>query len=65
MNTFYKNLSLWLVIGLVMILLFQFLNRPGEDSSEATYSDFLDKVEKGEVSRVTVQGERIHGQYVN
>ena len=48
-----------------MILLFQFLNRPGEDSSEATYSDFLDKVEKGEVSRVTVQGERIHGQYVN
>jgi cell division protease FtsH len=65
LNTFYKNLSLWLVIGLVMILLFQFLNRPGEDSSEATYSDFLDKVEKGEVSRVTVQGERIHGQYVN
>lgn len=65
MNTFYKNLSLWLIIGLVMILLFQFLNRPGEDSSEATYSDFLDKVEKGEVSRVTVQGERIHGQYVN
>ncbi len=65
MNTFYKNLSLWLVIGLIMILLFQFFNRPGEDSSEATYSDFLDKVEKGEVSRVTVQGERIHGQYVN
>ncbi|MEW5948986.1 MAG: ATP-dependent zinc metalloprotease FtsH [Thermodesulfobacteriota bacterium] len=65
MNTFYKNLSLWLVIGLVMILLFQFFNRPGEDSAEATYSDFLDKVEKGEVSRVTVQGERIHGQYVN
>ncbi|MDD5452014.1 MAG: ATP-dependent zinc metalloprotease FtsH [Desulfovibrionales bacterium] len=65
MNTFYKNLSLWLVIGLVMILLFQFFNRPGEESGEVTYSDFLDKVEKGEVSRVTVQGERIHGQYVN
>ncbi|HED00258.1 MAG TPA: ATP-dependent metallopeptidase FtsH/Yme1/Tma family protein [Proteobacteria bacterium] len=65
MNTFYKNLSLWLVIGLIMILLFQFFNRPGEESGEATYSDFLDKVEKGEVSRVTVQGERIHGQYVN
>jgi cell division protease FtsH len=65
LNTFYKNLSLWLVIGLTMILLFQFFNRPGEDSSEVTYSDFLDKVEKGEVSRVTVQGERIHGQYVN
>lgn len=65
MNTFYKNLSLWLVIGLAMILLFQFFNRPGEDSTEVTYSDFLDKVEKGEVSRVTVQGERIQGQYVN
>jgi len=65
LNTFYKNLSLWLVIGLIMILLFQFFNRPGEESGEATYSDFLDKVEKGEVSRVTVQGERIHGQYVN
>jgi cell division protease FtsH len=65
LNTFYKNLSLWLIIGLIMILLFQFLNRPGEESGEVTYSDFLDKVEKGEVSRVTVQGERIHGQYVN
>lgn len=65
MNTFYKNLSLWLVIGLVMILLFQFFNRPGEDKTEITYSDFLDNVERGGVSRVTVQGERVHGYYVN
>lgn len=64
MNTFYKNLSLWLVIGLVTILLFQFLNRPGEDKRLITYSDFLNRVEAGEVSTVTVQGEHILGRYV-
>ncbi|MFH1148660.1 MAG: ATP-dependent zinc metalloprotease FtsH [Pseudomonadota bacterium] len=63
MNVVYKNLSLWLIIGLIMILLFQFFNHTDQDRTEITYSDFLDKLEKGEVAQVTIQGDRVFGKY--
>ena len=62
MNTFYKNLSMWLVIGLTMILLFNVFNKtPGQQSSQLTYSEFWSSVETGIISRVTIQGEKILG----
>lgn len=65
MNTFYKNLSLWLVIGLVMVFLFNLFNRPQETLKEVTYSDFLEHVAKGEVTRVVIEQERLDGVFLN
>jgi len=51
MNPRSKNLALWFVVGLFMILLFNLFNttaRPMED--EIIFSDFMMKTEKGEVS---------------
>jgi cell division protease FtsH len=62
LNTFYKNLSLWLVIGLTMILLFNLFNKPQPQTVEMSYSDFLTSVESGAVSRVTIQGNEIAGE---
>ena len=59
MNTFYKNLSMWLVIGLTMILLFNIFNKPQGQSSQMTYSEFWSSVETGVINRVTIQGEKI------
>ena len=61
MNTFYKNLSMWLVIGLTMILLFQLFNKPQTQSSSITYSEFWSSVESGAISKVSIQGEEISG----
>ncbi|MDD3618019.1 MAG: ATP-dependent zinc metalloprotease FtsH [Desulfobulbaceae bacterium] len=61
MNTFYKNLSMWLIIGLTMILLFNVFNKPQGQSSQMTYSEFWSSVESGIISRVTIQGEKILG----
>ena len=61
MNTFYKNLSMWLVIGLTMILLFNVFNKPQGQSSQMTYSEFWSSVESGVINRVTIQGEKIVG----
>ncbi len=61
MNTFYKNLSMWLVIGLTMILLFNVFNKPQGQTSQLTYSEFWSSVEAGVINRVTIQGERIIG----
>ena len=44
MNTFYKNLSMWLVIGLTMVLLFNLFNKPQQHYAELTYTDFLSNI---------------------
>ncbi len=65
MNAFYKNLSLWLVIGLVAVFLFNLFNKPQNQIQEIPYSDFLQFVEKGEVAKVVFDGEKIRGSFVN
>ncbi|BCO08164.1 ATP-dependent zinc metalloprotease FtsH [Desulfolithobacter dissulfuricans] len=61
MNTFYKNLSMWLVIGLTMILLFNLFNKPQGQQTAMTYSEFWSSVENGAINKVTIQGEKIYG----
>ena len=58
---FYKNLSMWLVIGLTMILLFNLFNKPQSQVTEMSYTDFLASVESGMVNKVVVQGNVITG----
>ena len=61
MNTFYKNLSMWLVIGLTMVLLFNLFNKPQSMTEEWTYSDFLTNIENGAITSVVIQGDVISG----
>jgi cell division protease FtsH len=61
LNPFYKNLALWLVISLIMILLFQVFRQPERGSAPLGYSDFLSMVESGGVMQVTIQGDNITG----
>jgi len=61
LNTFYKNLSMWLVIGLTMILLFQLFNKPQLQSNSITYSEFWSNVEKGAINKVSLMGGEISG----
>ncbi|WP_419176580.1 ATP-dependent zinc metalloprotease FtsH [Desulfosediminicola sp.] len=61
MNTFYKNLSMWLVIGLTMILLFNLFNSPQTTSPSITYSEFINSVDKKAITRVVINGDVISG----
>jgi cell division protease FtsH len=61
LNPFYKNLALWLVISLMMVMLFQIFKQPDRSSASVGYSDFLSMVESGSVSNVTIQGDNITG----
>jgi len=62
-NQFYKNLALWLVISLVMILLFNMMTQKGQEQKPITYTAFLAAVEEGRVREVTVQGSNVEGKY--
>ena len=65
MNQFYKNLALWLVIGIVLIALFNIFNKPIVVQSEVIFSDFMDQVEQGQVNEVMIRGDNITGKYID
>jgi cell division protease FtsH len=65
LSPFYKNLALWLVISLMMILLFNLFNQPRTSQEKVIFSDFLTALERGEVKEVTIQGHNISGRYTN
>ncbi len=62
MNPFYKNLALWMVIGLIVILLFNLFSAQQTTRGEIVFSDFLKKVESGEVREVTIRGNAVSGR---
>jgi cell division protease FtsH len=63
LNTFYKNLSMWLVIGLTMILLFNIFNKQQSSSNTLTYSQFMASVESKSISRANINGDAITGTF--
>ncbi|MDP6476855.1 MAG: ATP-dependent zinc metalloprotease FtsH [Nitrospinaceae bacterium] len=65
MNQFYKNLALWLVIGMILIALFNIFNQPQNTKFEIIFSEFMNQVETGQVTEVTIQGDNISGKYAD
>ena len=63
MKPFYKNLALWLVICLIMIMVFNVFNNPGVAKHEISFSEFIELVDSGQISEVTIQGQNISGTY--
>ena len=56
MKTIYKNILTWAVLIGLFLCLYQFLQRTGAPSTEIDFSEFLARVDKGEVQEVTVKG---------
>lgn len=65
MSPFFKNLALWLVIGLITVLVFNIFSQNQPQEKEMIFSDFMAKVTKGEVAEVIVQGSDIKGKLTN
>jgi cell division protease FtsH len=65
LNNFSKNILLWITISLVMVVLFNIFNQPQATQQKLTYTEFLQSVQKGDVSSVNIQGEKIIGVLQN
>ncbi len=61
----YKNLALWLVIALMMVLVFNLFNTNAQINEKITYSEFLDSVADSEVKKVTIKENKITGEYAD
>jgi len=63
LNQFYKNLALWLVISLMMIMLFNMFQKPRQVEDKLSFSEFMSLVDEGKVNSVILQGNDITGKY--
>ncbi|MBI4537211.1 MAG: ATP-dependent metallopeptidase FtsH/Yme1/Tma family protein [candidate division NC10 bacterium] len=61
-NPHLKNLALWLVIGLIVVLVFNIFNQSQPMQRELIFSEFMSKVERNEVTEVTLKGNEIYGR---
>ncbi len=62
MNQLSRNLALWLLLILMVLLLVNVFTKQPPRDQEMIFSDFLSAVEKGEINEVTIQGQDIHGK---
>ena len=60
MNPFYKNLALWIVITLMMIMLYNLFNQQHMAEQNISYTEFLSMVDKERVSDVVIQGQELY-----
>ena len=61
----YKNLALWLVIALMMVLVFNLFNTNTQINQKITCSEFLDSVADSKVKKVTIKENKITGEYAD
>jgi cell division protease FtsH len=60
MNSRTKNILFWVVVGLFMILLFNLFSVPHHEPEEdVIFSEFMTKLDKGEVERVIIKSSHI------
>ncbi|MFW9604270.1 MAG: ATP-dependent zinc metalloprotease FtsH, partial [Trichlorobacter sp.] len=65
MNQFYKNLALWLVISLMMIMLFNIFQKPRVAEDRLSFSELMVQVEDNKVRSVVIQGNDLTGKYLD
>lgn len=62
MSSRMKNMIFWLLVGLFMILLFHLFQAPSQSlEEEIIFSDFMTRLEKGDVTEVTMKPNQING----
>jgi cell division protease FtsH len=59
LNPFYKNLALWLVITLMMVMLYNLFSQQHVAETSISYTEFLDMVESERVAEVVIQGQEL------
>ncbi|HKA15604.1 MAG TPA: ATP-dependent zinc metalloprotease FtsH, partial [Myxococcota bacterium] len=65
MNTQYRNMALWVVILVMIILLATMLRQGQQASPPLAYSEFLKMVDRGEIESVVIEENLISGKDKN
>ena len=62
MNNIVKNIAIWVIVAIILMTVFnQFANKNGSEN-QMVYSQFINEVKQGRVSKVTIEGRVLHGE---
>ena len=63
MKNFGKNIALWLVVGFLLIALFNLFQGTSSNNtnSKISFSDFISAIDSGNISEVDIKGNYIEG----
>jgi cell division protease FtsH len=61
-NATYRNMAMWLVICVLLIMMFNFFSQPSQPGDQKSYSDFYSALENNQVQSVMMQGREIVGR---
>ncbi len=64
-NQFMKNMALWIVIILMMVMLYNIFNQQHYREVPINYTDFLAKVENNRIRKVLIEGRTLIATNVN
>jgi len=59
LNNMFKNLVIWLVIGLVLMTVFNQFNTRQTAQAPMEYSQFIEEVKAGRIAKVTIEGRQL------
>ncbi|MBI5163418.1 MAG: ATP-dependent metallopeptidase FtsH/Yme1/Tma family protein [Magnetospirillum sp.] len=64
---FGKNLALWVIIALLLVMLFNLFqaSSPQRGPGQTAFSDFMAEVERGQVTDVIIQGQQVSGHFAD
>ncbi|MBT5496844.1 MAG: ATP-dependent metallopeptidase FtsH/Yme1/Tma family protein [Alphaproteobacteria bacterium] len=67
MNLFSRNIALWIIIVILMVGLFNLFQGSSSRNTQAEvpYSQFVAEIDRGDVSSVVIEGNKISGFYKN
>jgi cell division protease FtsH len=64
LNNLFKNMAIWLVIGVVLMTVFNQFNSRQSVQNTLDYSAFLDEVKQGRIAKVVIQGRSLEATTV-
>ncbi|MDN0082192.1 ATP-dependent zinc metalloprotease FtsH [Crenobacter sp. SG2305] len=64
MNNIGKNIAIWVIIGLVLMTVFNQFNKRQDAQNQVEYSQFISDVESGKVQSLTIEGHPLRGQWL-
>ncbi len=65
MNQFSKNLALWLIISLMMIMLFNMFQKPRVVEDRLSFSELMLMLDEDKIKSIVIQGNDLSGKYLD
>ncbi|HMV22038.1 MAG TPA: ATP-dependent zinc metalloprotease FtsH [Rhodocyclaceae bacterium] len=59
MNNMFKNLAIWLIIGLVLMTVFNQVSNRQVSQASMEYSQFIEEVKQGRIAKVVMEGRTL------